>query len=165
MINIRKAKISDIDDIVNIKIKGWQMAYNGILSIDYLNSMDYDENYKKIKQEIKNDSIRENYVIEEDGNILGYAKISILKDEEYDSQILAIYIRPDAKNKGYGTILMNYIKEYFKSKGCKNMIIWCIDKNEPSKKFYRKKGGIEQNKIMSKIGDEDVCEISFLFNL
>lgn len=165
MINIRKAKIEDIKDIVNIKINGWKEAYKDILKDSYLESMKYNENFEKFKREIENNSLKENYVIEDDNVIVGYAKISILKDEEHDSQIYAIYIRPDVKNKGYGTLLMNYIKKYFKNNGCKNMILWCIDKNEQAKIFYKKKGGIEKDKIMSKIGEEDVCEISFIFEL
>ena len=164
-LNIRKAKIEDIKDIVNIKINGWKVAYKDILKSDYLDSMDYDKNFERFKLEIENKSLKENIVIEDNNTIVGYAKISILKKEEYDSQIYAIYIRPDVKNMGYGTLLMNYIKEYFKSKGCKNMILWCIDKNEQAKIFYRKQGGIEKNKIMSKIGEEEVCEVSFLFEL
>lgn len=165
MVNIRKAILSDVGEIVNIKINGWKIAYENILDSSFLDSMDYDKNYEKFVNEIENNTSKENYVIEENSSIIGYAKVAILKKEAYDSQIYAIYIRPDVKNKGYGTLLINYIKDYFKQNGCKNMCLWCIEKNEPAKRFYRKQGGIEKEKIISQIGNQDICEVCFAFEL
>ena len=165
-LRIRKAREEDIDSIVNIKLVGWKKVYKNILSDEYLDSMDYNDNYKKFKKEITNNkSSKLNYVITKDDKVIGYSKFGILKNEKYDSEIYAIYIDNHNKNKGYGTILLNYIKEYLKSNGCKNMILWCAEKNFPSREFYKKKNGIEGEVIESQIGNDKINEISYIFEL
>ena len=165
-LNIRKANEEDIDTIVNIKLDGWKKTYKNILTKEYLNSMDYIENYEKFKKEITNEkSNKLNYVITKNDRVIGYCKFEILKNEEYDSKIYALYMDSKYKNKGYGTILFNYVKGYLKDKGCKNMILWCIEKNYPSREFYKKRDGIEGKIIESKIGSEKINEISYIYEL
>ena len=165
-IKIRKATVDDIDSIVKIKIDSWKDTYKGIVSDEFLNSMDYKENFAKFKKEIENEnSIKQNYVMTKDDIVIGYAKFSILNNESYDSQIYAIYIDYKLKNRGYGTILLNYVKAYLKNNGCKNMVLWCIYRNYPSRIFYEKRGGIEGKKIKSLIGPQRIYEISYIFDL
>lgn len=165
-LKIRKATEEDIDSIVKIKLNGWKKAYKNILSDEYLDSMDYEKNYQKFKSEITDDKCSKlNYVIIKNNKVIGYSKFEISKNEEYDSQIYAIYMDPKYKNKGYGTILLNFIKEYLRQNGCKNMILWCIEKNYPSREFYKKKNGKEGKVIESQIGNEIINEISYIFEL
>ncbi len=165
-IAIKKATKKDIDDIVKIKIKGWQTAYKDILSDEYLDNMSYEENYQKFLKEISDESSkRQNYVITKNDKVIGFSKFAITKGEKYDSQIYAIYIEPSLKNKGYGTILFNYLKEYFRSQNCNNMILWCIYRNNPSREFYKKRGCIEGKKMLSQIGNQKIYEISYIYNL
>lgn len=165
-IKVRKAVLNDIDSIVKIKINSWKETYKNILNDDFLNNMDYDENFKKFYKEIKNpDNVKQNYVITKNDKVIGYTKFQILENSEYDSQIYAIYIDSKYKGKGYGTILLNYVKHLLKNCNCKNMILWCIYRNYPSRKFYLKKGGKEGKKIKSKIGNQNIYEISYIYEL
>lgn len=166
MIEIREANYNDINDIVNIKISGWKAAYKGILDDEFLESMSYEENYQNFKKEISDkDSLKKNFVILLDNKVIGYSKVSLLTNEEFDCQIYAIYIDPNLKNKGYGTMLLDYIKNYFKNLGCKKMILWCIDDNIEGKRFYTRKNGREHKKIMSQIGSQSICEVSYIFDI
>lgn len=165
-IKVRKATVNDINSIVRIKINSWKQTYKNILDDEFLNNMNYDENYEKFYKEIKNlDSIKQNYVITKNDKVIGYTKFQILKNNEYDSQIFAIYIDGKYKGKGYGTILFNYVKLLLKNSNCKDMILWCIYENYPSKNFYLKKGGREGKKIKSKIGNQNIYEISYIYEL
>ena len=165
-IRVRKATIKDIESIVKIKLNSWRETYKGIVNDEYLNNMDYQENYNKFKKEIENpNSKKQNYVITKNNKVIGYCKFAILKNDIYDSQIYAIYIDNKFKNKGYGTILLNYVKEYLKTQKCKNMILWCIYRNYPSRFFYKKKGGKEEKKMLSVIGKQKIYEISYIYNL
>ena len=79
---LRKATEEDIDSIVKIKIDSWKDTYKGIVSDEFLNSMDYKENFAKFKKEIENEnSIKQNYVMTKDDIVIGYAKFSILNNE------------------------------------------------------------------------------------
>lgn len=165
-IKVRKATISDINSIVKIKINSWKETYKNIINDEFLDNMDYDENFKKFYNEIKNpDSIKQNYVITKNDKVIGYTKFQLLENNEYDSQICAIYIDNKYKGKGYGTILLNYVKNLLKNSNCTNMILWCIYRNYPSRKFYLKKGGKEGKKIKSKIGNQNIYEISYIYEL
>lgn len=70
-IKVRKATVNDINSIVRIKINSWKKNIKNILDNEFLNNMNYDENYEKFYKEIKNlDSIKQNYVITKNDKIV-----------------------------------------------------------------------------------------------
>lgn len=165
-IKIRKVTIEDIDKIVEIKIGTWKEAYKGILEDNFLQNMDYQKNYNNFKKEIEADTKKKmNYVITRNNEIIGYSKYGVLENEEYDSIIYAIYMKDTEKNKGYGRILFHYVEEELRKLGCKNMILWCIYRNKPSREFYKKMKGKEGKKILSQIGNQKIYEISYIYEL
>ena len=51
-----------------------------------------------------------------------------------------INVTKDARGKGYGTILVDYLFSYFKKRGCKEVYSFVRGKNVGAQKFWRKKG-------------------------
>lgn len=152
-IEIRKAKYSDIKEIANIKVTGWQNAYRGIVSDEYLNNMVYSKQIEKYTTTYSLDTI---FVAEKDNEILGFCRFynydtSVYDDLEVDCEIREIYVRPDIKRMGVGSKLFNYTLDYLKKKGKMKLYLGVFKENYNSRKFYEKMGGI--------IGEEDVLEI------
>jgi ribosomal protein S18 acetylase RimI-like enzyme len=115
-IEIRKAKYSDIKEIANIKVAGWQNAYRGIVSDEYLNNMLYSEQIEKYSITYSLDTI---FIAEKDNEILGFCRFynydtPIYDDLEVDCEIREIYVRPDIKRMGIGSKLFNYTLDYLK---------------------------------------------------
>ena len=51
-----------------------------------------------------------------------------------------IYIQPEYRKKGYGTIIFQRLANIALEEGCGRMEWTCLDWNEPSRRFYRKMG-------------------------
>ena len=140
---IRNIKYEDIENVVDIKIDGWQTAYRGIVDDDFLDNMDRDTDIEKRKKDWKENGF---IVAEDDNEILGFCRYSEGNDDpenfpNIDCEIRALYVKSNKKRLGIGKKLFEYVVREFKSKGKNQMIIWCLKENFPSRAFYEKMGG------------------------
>lgn len=152
-IEIRKATYSDIKEIANIKVTGWQNAYRGIVPDEYLNNMSHSEQIEKYSTTYSLDTI---FVAVKDKEILGFCRfysydIPVYDDLEVDCEIREIYVRTDVKRMGIGSQLFKYTLEYLKKKGKTELYLGVFKENYNSRRFYEKMGG--------SVGKEDVLEI------
>ena len=166
-INLRYAKIEDVEKIIDINMRGWQTAYRGIIDDDYLDNFDKDSKIERWKNNFKSGNI---IVAEENGNIVGFCRFvnSNKFSEEYpnvDCEICALYVDPDFQRKGIGKTLVSDVVNKFKEENKNMMIIWCLKENYPSRSFYEKIGGIPSEFKWTKIGDKQYEEISFRYDL
>jgi len=163
---IRLNKIEDQEQIARIKVDGWRDAYQNIIDKEYLNNLNYEiqtqkyidsfEQYKDFVFVVENKKTKE---------ILGYSCFDEKSKDGYDCEIVSLYIKPEYKGIGIGTLLFNKTINYLKDKGKKNLILWCIKQNEKSLSFYKKLGGrIEKEKI-AKIGDKEYEEYGIVYEL
>ena len=156
-------------EAVDNNIKGWQTAYAGIIDDEYL---------KKLpdQREIRLEKMKETYktngflVAELFGKIVGHCRFvfdnSFSPDvEEADCEIMALYVKPDLKYFGIGTKLFNGVLNELKKQGKKKMVLWCLDDNEPSKKFYAKMGGEIIGKKDIEVGGKSYKECGFLYSI
>ena len=108
---IRNASSEDIEQIVNIKIDGWQSAYIDIIDSNILNNMSKD---KEMNSYINKYSLSDVFVAELNGVILGFCRVYDYKespydDKEIDCEIREIYVRPDIKRMGIGSKLFSFV--------------------------------------------------------
>lgn len=163
---IRDVKYEDLRAVSEIAIRGWQTAYRGIVDDDYLDNLSIEENYQKRIKDYKENGF---IVAEHDGEIVGFCRYRIgnnYKDEypEVDSELCALYVKPDKKRNGIGKALVEYVKNEFRKNNLNKMIIWCFKDNYPSRAFYEKMGG--------KLCGETTCfrgreykEVGFIYDL
>lgn len=102
--------------------------------------------------------------------ILGFARYTDYNrsnpdDTNIDSEICALYVKPELKRSGIGTLLFNYITDSFKQKGKTKMILWCLKENYPSRKFYEKMGGKVYSYQNIKIGEQFYEEVGYVYDL
>lgn len=141
MNQIFKAEIQDSLQIAQIIKDGWNTAYKGIISDEFLKNMNTEtlsENWKKSIQDNKNI-----YVYKEKDEILGVIRFGRAGEAvtEKTGEIEVLYVRPDQKRKGIGTQLLNFAKHELKKMGHDKMIIWCLKGNKQGSNFYKKAGG------------------------
>lgn len=139
---IRKATISDAEDIAKINISSWQKTYKSIFPKDFLDGLSDEESLKntilRMQENIKNDN---NYLVAELNNeVVGFCKIGKSTKENYETcgEIIALYVKNENVKKGIGKQLFiaanNLLKETYK-----NNIVSCIRENR-SNDFYKKMG-------------------------
>ena len=163
---VRFNTIEDQEQMAHIKVDGWQDVYHDIIDKDYLNNLNYKEQterYIDSFQEYKDKVlVVENKQTKE---ILGYSCFSDEKTGNYDSELVSLYIKPEYKGRGIGTLLFNETVKYLKDKNKKNMILWCIKENIKSVEFYQKLGcEIKEDKI-AKIGNKEYPEYGFVYEI
>lgn len=99
-----------------------------------------EEEYKSL---IENENI---VVIKDDGNIVGYATYFIKEKNNHDWRrrkqlnIEALGIGEEYRRKGYGTKLLEYLKELAIENECTDMYLTVNEENIPAIKNYEKFG-------------------------
>lgn len=162
---IRKNRYEDQAGMARIKVDGWKNAYDRIISASYLNSLNYEEQTKRYQlsfEEYK-DLV---FVAVRGDDVLGYSCFNPIPNvDEFDSELVSLYIKPTEIGKGIGTALFLETCKHLKSLDRKNMIVWCLSDNENAIKFYERLGGKIVKTKDAKIGDECYKEYGFYFHL
>lgn len=162
---IRKNRFEDQEQMAHIKVDGWKNAYDRIISSTYLNSLNYEaqaERYKASFDEYK-DYV---FVAVRGDEVLGYSCFDPTPNvDEFDSELVSLYIKPSEIGKGIGTELFIATRKQMISLGKKNMIVWCLSDNKNAIHFYEKLGGKIVKTKDAKIGDTYYKEYGFYFHL
>ena len=164
---IRNATINDIKQIATIKVNGWKSAYLDIIDNSYLESMSINEQVDKYTNSY---SLKNVFVAELNNEVVGFCRVydydkSEFEDKKIDCEIREIYIRPDIKRMGIGSILFNYILNHFKNKGKKKLYLGVFEKNYKSRKFYEKMGGTLWKGGYLEISGIKYPTVSYLYKL
>ncbi len=166
-VTIRNVRKEDLSAVIDIQFEGWKTAYSNIISKDYLASMNKEE---KMKKRLKDYNQNGFIVAEKNGEVVGFCRYvdnnSFSRNvEDIDCELLALYVKPELKNSGIGTKMIEYVKDEFRTKNKHNMILWCLKDNEPSKAFYSKRGGKIVKEKDIEIGDKIYKEVAFLYKI
>ena len=142
-VNIRKATIKDFKLVYNLKkifvnfqIRKYKLS---IVTPDYVSKLMKDE----LKKEFKD---RKTYVflIEKNNKAIGFTEVVIQKfgiwvNSKKGAYLSQVFILPKYRGKGYCSILINYVFDFLKSKGC-DLIKLCVHPDNPAEKLYSRKG-------------------------
>lgn len=127
---IRLMEINDLNVILELEHQLFTSAWN---EEDFI-------------YEIKANPFSYNYVLEDDGKIVGYAGLWITYEQ---AQITTIGVRKECQRKGYASKLMDYLLELARNKNCEVMSLEVRVSNESAIKLYEKYGfkhaGIRKN--------------------
>lgn len=162
---IRKNLYKDQEQMARIKVDGWKNAYDSIISSTYLKSLDYTEQTKRYQTSF--DEYKDLvFVAVRENEVLGYSCFNPIPNiDEFDSELVSLYIKPTEIGKGIETALFLETCKELKSLGRRNMIVWCLSDNENAIKFYKKLGGKIVKTKEAKIGDKYYKEYGFYFQL
>jgi len=163
--NIRKNLLKDQAQMARIKVDGWKNAYDSIISQAYLKSLNYEEQTERYESSF--DEYKDLVFVAVRGEeVLGYACFNPIPNvDQFESELVSLYIKPTEIGKGIGTALLLETKKHLASLGRKNMIVWCLSDNEPAIQFYEKMGGKIVKTKEAKIGDKYYKEYGFYFQL
>ena len=141
MICIRKAKLSDIDRLVQMETQLYQYHAKS------------DDRFKKVESISKSavedevSNLEYYFVISEEHYVFGFIKClekevkenEIVKERKY-MEILDLIIEEAYTNKGYGKKLIRYIEAIAKEKqfDCVEIPVYCF--NEQANAFYEENG-------------------------
>lgn len=162
---IRKNEFKDQSQMARIKVDGWKNAYDLIISSDYLNSLNYEEQTKRYEasfEEYKNLVL----VAVRGEEVLGYACYNTTPNlDDFQSELVSLYIKPSEIGRGIGTALFTETCKELRNLDKRNMIVWCLSDNKNAINFYKKLGGKIVKTKDAKIGEKSYKEYGFYFQL
>lgn len=137
MIEIIKAGIYQIEEIVKIAYATWFPTYKNIISKEQIDFM-FGEMYTPESIYKQMDFLgHEFYVLYENGIPQGFASISeMIHEEQSTYKIHKLYLLPETQGKGLGKQLLNFIENEYKEKA--KYIILNVNINNPAYQFYLK---------------------------
>ena len=140
---IRKANKEDIKRIIEL-LHQVNMVHH-VIRPDLFkpHTTKYNEQELEVMLNVSNKPI----FVYDDGDVRGYAfcQITEVKDDQLLEDIKTLYIDDicvdeNARGKHIGKALYEYVRDYAKSIGCKNITLNVWEGNEPALRFYRNMG-------------------------
>lgn len=135
---IRTANSDDINQIADIKIRGWQSAYDNIIDSNYLKNMTLEHQMDNYFNHYDLNNI---VVAEADNKIVGFCRFCFIQSSDVDCEIREIYVEPTLKRMGIGSMLFDYTISLLKSMGNKKLAVSVFTDNSNARRFYEKMGG------------------------
>ena len=164
---IRNVEEKDLKKVAEISVKGWKYAYRGIIDDEYLDSMDANVTYERMKSNYKEG----HFIVAADGErILAFCRYSDVyrdnpDDDKIDCELCAIYVDWEIRGNGIGSAIVEFVKNYFKSIGKHTMILWCLRDNMSARAFYEKMGGKEEGLKSFEKGGKTYQEVGYVYDL
>jgi diamine N-acetyltransferase len=156
---ITRVKTEDIDQLVQIS---WQTFFD---SFNHLNTpanmsayMDKAFTHEKLLSEIQNKN-SQFYFVKDGNQTIGYLKVN-QKDaqtefkDDISMEIERIYILDGHQSNGYGTLLLDKVKEIAVSSGIKYVWLGVWEKNPAAIRFYERNGFDVFSSHEFQMGDE-----------
>ncbi|RXZ71543.1 GNAT family N-acetyltransferase [Fusobacterium necrophorum] len=148
---IRKAKLEDLDSLANIHSLTWQAAYKHIFSDTLLKSLRQDNKFlerkEKFKKDIEKNSSIDIFLLEtffngkmEKVGFLVLSSLKLQKRNNHIAEIIALYILPEFWGQGFGKVMMEFSIERFQRFHAKEIILWVLKDNKRARSFYKKFG-------------------------
>ncbi|MFX1504295.1 MAG: GNAT family N-acetyltransferase [Promethearchaeota archaeon] len=171
LINYREANIFDLRGIVKVQVDTWKTAYKGIISEAYLQSLSYEDKEENWEQRLENPTHGAIIFIAEVDpyKIIGFALATLEKynpilaipdHDRFKGELCAIYVLKEFQRKKIGTELVSLVLKNFKENDINSMITWVLKEN-PSRRFYEKLGGIVLGEQSIEIGGIRYIEIAY----
>ena len=165
---IRNVEEKDLRQAAELCVKDWRYAYRGIIDDEYLDSLDVDGKYKRMKSNYKEGHFI--VAVDNEERVLGFCRYSDENmdnpdDDEIDCELCALYVNFDDRGSGIGRALVEFVMNYFRSLGKERMISWCFKENEKARVFYEKMGGKAYGLKVVDYGGKKYEEVGYEYEL
>jgi len=154
-ISIRKAKSSDLNEIITVHIETWKTAYKGVVPDKNIQRFIIRTRDKRWQKQLKNMIEEKIFFIAESNKseIVGFAigGLERSKNPNYKGELMGIYIIKEFQRKGIGKALTRKIVEELIDMKINSMLLWVLE-NNPYRTFYETIGG----KVIDKKDDENL---------
>lgn len=146
---IRRAEISDAEQIGLIHVRSWQSAYRGKIPQDYLDGLNPAERARQWRRTLETiDRSRADILVADSGaGVVGFAGYGPSRDVDADPRrtgnLATIYLLPQAWGTGTGRELMAAVVAGFAALGYAEATLWVLDSNDRARRFYAKAGWAE----------------------
>ena len=165
MIAIRPALSSDTADIARIHIDMWRLAYDGILSDEYLRQLSYARSRVQWQIMLERHSGVLLVADSTDDGVVGFAAGGAEKTGAFgvDGELAALYVLSSHHGAGIGRALTVDMARRLDENGRNGMLVWVLADN-PARHFYEHLGAVEIGEQMIEVGGHRHLEVAYLWD-
>lgn len=141
MLTIRKAVLTDAEQIARIHAESWRAAYHSFIPENFFNNKANLESRRELWNRLLSQEHDSHFAMENDGEIIGFFSLKKARDAdlpENTCELVAIYFAPHSWHQGCGSQAMQFILSRAKEQGYKRIVLWVLEKNAPARAFYEK---------------------------
>lgn len=143
-LRVREMTLADCDRVAEIRIRGWQSAYRGLMPQPFLDALSVAEDAERRRERFRqSDGSVVNLVAEQDGELLGWAAHGPYREGEVrtaDAELYAIYVDPGRYGAGVGHALLQESVRRCATAGHDRMYLWVLKGNTRARAFYERAG-------------------------
>jgi ribosomal protein S18 acetylase RimI-like enzyme len=145
---VRAARVDDAEALGEVLVTSWLAAYRGIMpdsTLARLEPVSKAEMWRKLIGAAPTDDPSRRWVVEVDGDVVGYA-ITIPGSDEFlpppagSGEIDSLYLRPDAQGRGLGRALLEHSVMDLRERGFEPLVLWAFEANDHARRFYERLG-------------------------
>jgi ribosomal protein S18 acetylase RimI-like enzyme len=159
---VRPAVLEDAAAIARVHVASWRTTYRGLLADDFLASLG-EEPYTDRWRRVVGDGLSRVFVVDEDGDIVGFASCGRERagEAEFAGELYAIYIVDSAQRQGHGRELVRAVAGALQEMKLTDMIVWVLQDNVAARHFYERLGGVYVRAQPITIGTTTLDEVSY----
>ncbi|MFI6943599.1 GNAT family N-acetyltransferase [Streptomyces sp. NPDC050418] len=143
-LHIREMGFDDIEAVAEIRVRGWQFAYRGMMPQEYLDALSVEEDVSARREQWGEHRPRlVRLVVERAGRVIGFAGFGPARDEDLAEgarEVFAIYVRPEEIATGAGRALMTEALDRCRAAGAPVVSLWVLEQNARARRFYERAG-------------------------
>ncbi|MGC5566743.1 N-acetyltransferase family protein [Streptomyces sp. FR-108] len=162
--HIREMTLSDCPRVAEIRVRGWQRAYQGLMPRAYLDGLDVATELPRRRAHFERAEGTDvvNLVAESAGEVVGWACHGPYRGGEPraedaggagDAELYALYVDPDRTGHGVGRALLGTSVGRCAVAGRGRMLLWVLRENAGARRFYERAG-------FAADGTEEPCEVA-----
>ncbi len=156
---IRLATQDDIEQIANLYIKSWHRTYTGLLSQDYLNSLDVHDVSNRWGEYIKEPS-HGIFVACRDKKVLGFGAFKPYHRIDDCIYIESLHVDETCQGRGVGSSIIEKIHSVGVAEKYGQMAVCLVKGNNKARELYTKLGAVHyKDKVDDFTGEVSYSEI------
>lgn len=141
MVTIQKATPQHAGGIAKVCIDSYWATYGDLLSSEYINRMIKEfYTHERIVKEVTTTSRQWNgwIVAVDDGEVVGAGAGGMISENH--GELFVLYLDPERRKEGIGTMILDAVTEEFKEYGAKEQWVNVTKANDKGIPFYKAKG-------------------------
>ncbi|MEV1019380.1 GNAT family N-acetyltransferase [Streptomyces sp. NPDC050264] len=139
-LRVRAMTLDDCDAVAEVRVRGWQFAYAGLMPSAYLDAMNVARDAAR-RRELFGRSPE--YVAERDGAVVGWACHGPPRDRDVppgEAELYALYAHPAHLSTGVGRALLDTCTGAAGAAGHSVLRLWVVEGNARARRFYERAG-------------------------
>ena len=143
MVRIRTATAADASAIATLHAQSWRIAYQGILTDQYL-QQELEHDRQTDWQQRFSEPVPNQYVIvaeDAQDNLLGFSCAYAKFDPEVGTLVENLHAHPACKNRGIGRAMLSHLAQWSLNQYPNDLLhLWVVTENTAAIGFYRRMG-------------------------